>query len=93
MKSYLKVFSYDISQSGVFIIVNSLNPFKHLITGMELECYIEYNFDKMLKAKGIVSRIIKPKDATDQLASGFALAFSEISDDNKDLLEQMINDL
>lgn len=81
--------SRDISLSGIFIMAKSPKILNMVTKGMELEFFIENNFDVMIPVKGIVSRI--QRTDTDPENIGFALAISEITEKNKQLLTHIIS--
>ena len=47
-------FTYDVSLNGVFVLVESENILERLSLGLELEFYLEYKLDAMMKATGTV---------------------------------------
>ncbi|OVE73677.1 hypothetical protein BVX93_01105 [bacterium B13(2017)] len=84
-------FAYDISPSGLFVIVKSEKILEKLELNKQLEVYIEYGFDHMLSAKGFITRVQKNNDP--HQIKGFAMSFNQISDENKKLLIKMISAL
>lgn len=82
-------FTYDVSLNGVFVLADSDNILDRLSTGIELDFYLEYKLDAMIKARGIVRRIQheeKPKGK-----KGFALEITTITQENRTLLNSIID--
>jgi hypothetical protein len=84
-------FTYDISLTGLYVIVHSPRVLNKVCVGMELQFYVEYNLDTMIRLKGLVSRVQRDDPACEK--NGFAIAVSEITPENTHLLKQMISSL
>ncbi|MBN2143553.1 MAG: PilZ domain-containing protein [Candidatus Aureabacteria bacterium] len=83
--------TYDISLTGLFVMVHSPKVLNKICVGMELHFYVEYDFDTMIRLKGIVSRV--QRDDPSYEKNGFAIAISEISSDSVHLLKKIIASL
>ncbi|EKD28920.1 MAG: hypothetical protein ACD_79C00158G0004 [uncultured bacterium] len=81
-------FTYDISNSGIFVIVKSAKVLQNIPTNQELKCFLEIDFNQMIEFKGIISRVNLDEQQPEN--NGFAIEIMDISDQNKVLLQTMI---
>jgi len=75
----------------VFVLAHSEDILDRLSLGLEVEFYLEYKLDSIIKAMGIVRRIQykeKPKGK-----KGFALEITKITEENRKLLANIIDAL
>ncbi len=84
-------FTYDVSLNGVFVLVDTDNIMDRLSLDLELEFYLEYKLDSMIKAIGMVKRI--QSDDTPGDRRGFALEITEITGENRKLLARIIDEI
>jgi len=84
-------FTYDVSLNGVFVLVDSDDVLERLALDVELEFYLEYKLDSMIKAIGIVRRI--QSDDIPGYRRGFALEIKEITGEHRKLLAGIIEEL
>jgi hypothetical protein len=84
-------FTYDVSLNGVFVLVDSDNVLDRLSLDLELELYLEYKLDSMMKAIGIVMRI--QGEEVPEEKRGFALEIKEITGEHKELLAGIIEEI
>jgi hypothetical protein len=82
-------FTCDVSLNGVFVLVDSENVLERLSLDLELEFYLEYKLDSMMKAIGVVRRIQGEEVPEDK--RGFALEITEIAGEHRKLLAGIID--
>ena len=84
-------FTYDVSLNGVFVLLDSDEIMARVTLGLNLEFYLEYKLDLMIKAMGIVKRI-QSEDEPGR-PRGFAMGITEMSEDNRLLFEGIVNSI
>ena len=89
--SLYESFTYDASLSGVFVLADSPEIFSFVRLGMELEFFLEYDLDVMIRAEGVVRRIQDKTATWRNRHNGFALEISRITEANKKLLSNIIS--
>ena len=80
----------DLSEGGLFLYtrIGHLYPFQ-IQSGLHIELY---DFDKAVEFKGVVVRIVESgSPEAERFPAGFGVRISEISDDNRQRLSDLIS--
>ena len=84
-------FTCDVSLNGLFVLIDTDHILDRLSLELELEFYLEYKLDFMMKAVGIVRRI--QGEEVPEEKRGFAIEIKEITGEHRKLLAGIIDEI
>ena len=84
-------FTCDVSLNGLFVLIDTDHILDRLSLELELEFYLEYKLDFMMKAVGIVRRI--QGEEVPEGKRGFALEIKEITGEHRKCLDKIIEQI